>query len=83
MTTTTISDNLMLIDLLLTAIDQNRDDSGVDLFPIASIAAAVLHDLFAAGQESYTDDEIALIERAQDYLIEFTTHMAAKEKDND
>lgn len=83
MTTTTISDNLMLIDLLLTAIDQNRDDSGVDLFPIASIAAAVLHDLFAAGEASYTDDEIALIERAQDYLIEFTTHMAAKEKDND
>ena len=52
-------------------------------FPIASIAAAVLHDLFAAGEESYTDDEVALIERAQDYLIEFTTHMAAKEKDND
>lgn len=83
MTTMNISDNLMLIDLLLTAIDQNRDDSSVDLFPVASIAAAVLHDLFAAGQESYTDDEIALIERAQGYLIEFTTYMAAKEQDND
>ena len=83
MTTTTISDNLMLIDLLLTAIEQNRDDSTVDLFPIASIAAGVLHDLFAAGQESYTDDEVSLIERAQGYLLQFAEEMAEKEKNND
>lgn len=83
MTTTTISDNLMLMDLLLTAIEQNREDSTVDLYPIAAIAAAVLNDLFAAGQESYTDDEVSLIERAQDYLIQFTEEMVEKEKNND
>lgn len=83
MTTTTISDNLLLIDLLMTAIDQNRDNSSVDLYPIAALSAKVLHDLFAAGQESYTDEEIALIERAQGYLIQFAEEMAEKEKNND
>lgn len=83
MTTTNISDNLMLIDLLLTAIDQNRDDSSVDLYPIAALSAKVLHDLFCNCKEAYTEEEVALIERARDYLVQFTWEMAQKEKNND
>ena len=83
MTTTNISDNLMLIDLLLSAIHQNRDDSTVDLYPIAALAANVLHDLFAAGQESYTEDEVSLIEKAQGYLIQFAEEMMEKENNKD
>ena len=83
MMTTDISDNLLLIDLLMTAIDQNRDDSSVDLYPIAALSAKVLHDLFSHCKEAYTDEEVALIERARDYLVQFTEEMVEKEKNKD